>query len=75
MKYNFIFLDTFIFYKFNPYSDEKQPFLLDFQNHFLLLFLVISQGVLAQGNASQKSDFWQRVQIGGGVGVSGFGLY
>lgn len=37
---------------------------------FCFFFLVISQGVLAQGNASQKNDFWQRVQIGGGVGVS-----
>jgi hypothetical protein len=47
----------------NPFSFQVM------KTVFGCFFLVFSMAVSAQTTTSQKSDFWQRVQIGGGIGV------
>ena len=52
--------------KKKPFSAIRKPILI-------LIFIVFSNGLFAQqqgNNTNLKSNFWQKVQFGGGVGLS-----
>jgi hypothetical protein len=48
----------------------KTPFITQFSFLFLLIFLIQFNAISQVGNQKQKSDFWQHVHLGGGIGLS-----
>jgi len=48
----------------------KTPFITQFSFLFLLIFLIQFNAISQVGNQKQKSEFWQHVQFGGGIGLS-----
>ena len=52
---------------------NKKPFPVIIKPILILIFIVFSYGLLAQqqgNNTNLKSDFWKKVQFGGGIGLS-----
>lgn len=69
-----VFLDTFIFLKTNLLKRMKNTFpYLKLKMALSILFIGASVVLFAQGSRQgmrSKSDFWQKVQFGGGIGLS-----